>query len=82
VASDTNTPAPIPSALLIDAPAARALLGIGETMLGVLTRCQAIPSVRVGRRRLYSPTELRAWIICGCPTQPGAAERVRKAVRQ
>lgn len=69
-------------ALLIDSKAAAKALGIGERTLWGLTRCDAIPVRRVGRLVRYCPEELRAWVAAGCPTEPGAADRVRKGARQ
>ncbi len=66
--------------LLIDAPTACKMLCIGERRLWVLSNCGAIPSHKIGKSRRYAPDELRAWIGAGCPTQPGAGDRVRKAV--
>lgn len=79
--SDTNGPTPhaTPAPLLIDAKAARALLALGERRLWVLTNCKAIPSRKIGKSVRYAPAELAAWVSCGCPTEPGAADRVRKA---
>jgi predicted DNA-binding transcriptional regulator AlpA len=68
--------------LLIDAKAARAMLSIGERRLWLLTNCNAIPSRRIGRSVRYAPTELRAWIAAGCPTEPGSAERILREVRR
>ena len=56
-------------------------LRISVTTLDLLTRRQAIPAVRVGRCVRYRPADLIAWTELGAPTEPGAAERVRKAVR-
>lgn len=63
---------------LIDAPAAARLLSISARTLWALTKCRAVPSHRVGRSVRYCPTELRSWIAAGCPTEPGAADRLRK----
>ncbi|MCH7791750.1 MAG: helix-turn-helix domain-containing protein [Planctomycetes bacterium] len=57
------------------------MLGIGARTLWTLTNRGAIPSRKIGRSVRYCPAELRAWVAAGCPTEPGAAERVRKAVR-
>lgn len=73
---NANTPAP----LLIDARAACALLCMGERRLWVLTNCKAVPSRKIGKSVRYSPAELAAWVACGCPTEGGAGDRVRKAV--
>lgn len=68
--------------LLISAPEAAKLLGIGARSLWAWTRCGAIPCRRAGRRVLYVPDELRAWIDAGCPTSPGAGDRIRQAMRR
>lgn len=78
MASDTNTTATNP--LLIDAAAACLLLSMGGRRLWELSACRAIPSLKVGRSRRYRPDELRAWVSAGCPTEPGAADRLRKGV--
>jgi hypothetical protein len=82
VAGDTNARTITPSTppLLIDAKAACALLCMGERRLWVLSNCRAIPSFKIGKSRRYCPDELRAWVRAGCPTDAGAAERVRKGV--
>ena len=63
--------------LLIDAKAAAAMLAISPRKLWTLTRCDAIPARRIGRSVRYCPAELQAWVADGCPTEPGAADRVR-----
>ena len=40
-----------------------------------------IPYVKIGRSVRYCPTELAAWVALGCPVDPGAADRVKKAAR-
>ena len=67
--------------LLIDADEAASELSLGARTLWSLTKCNAIPSRKIGRSVRYSPVELRAWVAAGCPTEPGSADRVRKAVR-
>lgn len=74
-----NLPRAAPPALLIDAKAACAVLCMGERRLWVLSNCRAIPSFKIGKSRRYCPDELRAWVRAGCPTEPGAADRLRKA---
>lgn len=64
--------------LLINAVDTAALLAISPRKLWTLTRCNAIPSRRIGRAVRYCPSELRLWVVAGCPTDPGAAERVRR----
>ena len=81
MASDTTPPA-TPDPLLIDPKAAQIRLCMGERRLWELTNCNAIPSRKIGRSVRYSPAELAAWVACGCPVEPGAGDRVRKAVRQ
>lgn len=73
-----NTPGAAP--LLIDAKAARVAICLGERRLWQLTNCKAIPSRKIGKSVRYCPRELAAWVACGCPTDAGAADRVRKAV--
>jgi excisionase family DNA binding protein len=76
----TMTPNGIP-VLLVKARDAAAMLGIGERTLWSLTKRGAVPSRRIGRAVRYPVAELRAWLDAGCPTEPGAAEGVRAAMR-
>lgn len=62
-----------PEPLLIDGKAAAQMLGMSERKLHELMRDGVVPSRKVGRLRLYSPAELRAWIAAGCPDTPIAA---------
>jgi len=48
--------------LLINAKDAARALSISTRKLWELTNCRKIPSIRVGRRVLYDPSDLRAWI--------------------
>jgi excisionase family DNA binding protein len=48
--------------LLLTAREAAAALSISERTLWTLTKCGAIAHVRAGRRVLYSPADLAAWI--------------------
>jgi hypothetical protein len=82
VPSDTTTLTPTPAPLLIATKAACVLLSMGERRLWVLTNCRAIPSRKIGRSVRYCPTELAAWVAAGCPTEAGAGDRIRKAMRQ
>ncbi len=66
--------------LLLDRKAACLWLSIGQRRLWELTNCNAIPSRRIGRSVRYEPSELRAWVAMGCPTEPGAGSRVRAEV--
>ena len=67
--------------LLIDAKQAAVMLSLGARRLWSLTNCRAIPSRKIGRSIRYVPEEISAWIASGCPTDPGAADRVRGAIR-
>jgi len=78
--TDPTLNATAPAPLLIDAKAACILLSMGRRRLWELTNCRAIPSRKIGRSVRYSPVELAAWVTCGCPTESGAGDRVRKAV--
>jgi hypothetical protein len=78
---ESNPTVPV-APLLIDAKAARVLLCMGERSLWMLTNCGAIPSRKIGKSVRYSPEELVAWVAFGCPTDPGAGERVRQAMRE
>jgi predicted DNA-binding transcriptional regulator AlpA len=69
------------TALLVDAAAAAEMLGISTRNLWSLTKRGAVPVRRIGRSVRYSPTELQSWVAAGCPTEPGAAERLRKGGR-
>jgi len=71
---------PVSPPLLIDRRTARRSLSIGDRRLWELTNCNAIPSRRIGRSVRYEPSELRAWVAMGCPTEPGAGKRVRAEV--
>jgi len=48
--------------LLLNARNAARALAISTRKLWELTNCRDIPSVRIGRRVLYDPSDLRAWI--------------------
>ncbi len=58
------------------------MTGLGERTIWLLVNRNALPHRRVGRAILFVPDEVRAWIRAGCPTDAGAGDRVRKAVRQ
>lgn len=69
----TDTPAPAPQAaqqaLAVDSFGAAALVGVSESHWRVMLAGGRIPSgFRLGRRRLWSTDELRAWIAAGAPT--------------
>ena len=48
--------------LLVTAKEAAKMLSISARLLWSLTASREIPVVRIGRRTLYSPTDLQAWI--------------------
>lgn len=58
------------------------LTGLSERTIGRLVARNALPHRRCGRALLFLPDELRAWADLGCPDDPGAAERVRAAMRK
>lgn len=58
------------------------LTGLGERTVWLLVNRNALPHRRVGRAIMFVPSEVAAWVGCGCPTEGNAADRVRKAVRQ
>lgn len=76
--SSPNSPTPY----LIDVRTTCQRLNISARTLWALTAAEAIPVRKIGRAVRYSPDELAAWVALGCPTEPGSAERVRKAVRK
>lgn len=49
--------------LLVSAAVATELLGVSPRTLWTLTHEGGLPHVKMGRRVLYSPDSLRAWII-------------------
>lgn len=63
------------------AEAAR-LTGLGERTVWRLTNMNALPHRRCGRALLFVPAELKAWVNSGCPSDAGAAERVRASMRK
>ena len=62
--------------------AAAVLTGLSERTTARLISTQSLPHRRCGRALLFLPDELRAWMDQGCPTDPGAADRVRAAMRK
>ena len=52
----------LPEPLLWNAKQTCTALNIGERLLWVLTNRRAIPHVRIGKRVLYDPLDVRAWI--------------------
>jgi len=72
---------PEPLAVRGIAEAAR-LIGLGRRRTWSLVACGALPHRRCGRALLFDPRELRAWLDAGAPDEPGAAERVREAMRK
>lgn len=57
--------------LLVSRIDAAKMLGVSDRKLAQLVACRAIPSVKVGTRRLFEPEQLREWVRRGCPTTPG-----------
>jgi len=67
---------------LLKTPDAMRLLGLSKRRVQALVAANALPFRRIGRLLRFEPAELRAWIACGCPVEPGSALRVRKAMRR
>lgn len=72
-------PASASPALLVNIDEAAALLGVCTRTVWSLARCEALPSRRIGRRLLFSPAELEAWVAAGAPTAPGSAVQIQAA---
>ena len=66
--------------LLFTVTQAMAATTLRRRRLVKLTTIGAIPSIKIGRSRRYCPRELAAWVSQGCPTDPGAAARVREGM--
>lgn len=81
MASDSTPPTTPAPMMLRGIRAGCQLTGLGERTVWLLTNRNALPHRRVGRAVLFIPDEVAAWIRAGCPTEAGAAERVRKGVR-
>lgn len=67
---------------MLDRQKAAFFLGIGTRLLDQLTGCEAIPSIKIGRRRLYREDHLIAWLDAGAPQKPGSAARVLRDLRR
>ena len=67
-------------AWLIELPQAAQVLGVSTRRVQTLVASNAVPFRRIGRQLRFEPAELRAWIACGCPVEPGSAVRVRKTI--
>jgi predicted DNA-binding transcriptional regulator AlpA len=61
---------------------ATGLTGLSDRTISELISTDSLPHRRCGRALLFLPDELRAWMDQGCPTDPGAADRVRAAMRK
>jgi len=70
------------TALLLRPREAAADLAISDRQLWDLEKRGAIPSRRIGRSVRFSRDELEAWIALGCPTSPGAGDRVQRAAKR
>ncbi|MDX1965425.1 MAG: helix-turn-helix domain-containing protein [Pirellulales bacterium] len=62
VAIYKQSPAPEQPPLLVDSKTAARMLSICTKTLWQMTREGELPCLRVGRRTLYSPAKLQAWI--------------------
>lgn len=72
---------PKPQTIVGLAPAAE-YLGVKERKFHTLVKCNAVPHHSYGRRKLFLPEELMAWVHAGCPEEPGSAEWVRKGMQR
>ena len=59
---DLIEPTPTVEPLLLDARSAAKSLSISERTLWTFTKKGDIPCIRIGKRVLYSPDDLRTWI--------------------
>ena len=57
--------------------AASELTGLSTRTVWSLVNRNALPHRRIGRALLFVPDELRAWVRMGCPTDAGAADRIK-----
>ena len=62
----------LPAAVL-DRRGTAAYLGLGLSTLAELTAAGAIPSLRIGRRRLYRIADLDTWLAARVEGDPDAA---------
>jgi hypothetical protein len=60
--SSPDQPLSAQQPLLVSAPQAADMMGIGTRLLWSETNRRTIPHVRIGRRVLYSVTSLQKWI--------------------
>lgn len=74
----TDTPA-VPAPLAVDSFGAAAMVGVSESHWRVMLAGGRIPpGFKLGRRRLWSTQELRAWIAVGAPSAD-RWEKIRRA---
>lgn len=57
-----SPPTPPPPPLMVDAPTAAKMLGVGKTKLRELVLSGAVQSVKIDRRRLFAVKELEAFV--------------------
>lgn len=77
-----NTEDHTPPPLLLRPREAAAMLAISDRQLRDLEKRGAVPSRRIGRSVRFARDELEAWIALGCPTSPGAGDRVRREAKR
>lgn len=63
--------------LALDVSGVEEATTLSRRTIAHLAAIDAVPSHKVGGRRLYRPVEIDAWLALGGPTEPGAAARVR-----
>jgi len=59
-----------PQRIAVDGRAAARMLGVSERTLANLVKEKSVPSVNIGRRRLYPVEALTEWLRRGCPRVP------------
>lgn len=82
--SKNRSPKSVPDVnpLLVSEATAAAIVGLSSRKLWELTACGAIPRRKIGASVRYFIPELEAWIKAGCPTSPGAGERILRDLRR
>jgi excisionase family DNA binding protein len=53
---------------VLDRARAAAYIGVGTTTLAELTATRGVPSLRIGKRRLYRIVDLDAWLAAKVET--------------
>ena len=70
------------SPVLMTAKQATEWSGLPTRTLARLTACRALPSVKINGSRRYPRAAMELWLAEGCPTEPGAGDRILRAIRK